>query len=338
MSEAVAMKRSPGVTAAAVVAILGSALSLLMAVLVLLSVVLVGSLPASRGGPALTGAALVAPILFYIALGAWGIATALGLFRLRPWSRISILIFSGLLICGCLLTTIVMLVIPIPIPPNSDLQASAIPMIRGIFVALFAVPCAVGVWWMIFFNLKSTREQFTGIAPPPLGIQGTMTPAPSQARPAGRPVSITIVACLYLLGVASLPYSLSGNYPLIVFNRLLWGGPAKAAFVGMAAIALYAGIGLFRMRPDARIVGIGLSAFNVLSSVFFVLMPGAGERFAAVLSVVNLPDAPNALTASSMLWIMKFSMLVGAGLSIAILWILIASKPAFERAAALSNR
>ncbi len=331
MSEANATKRSAGVTAAAVVAVLGSALSLLMAVLVLLSVVLTGSLPASRGGPALTGAALVGPVVFYLALGAWGIATALGLLRLRPWSRISILIFSGLLICGCLITTIVMLVIPIPIPPNSDLQASALPMIRGIFVALFAVPCAVGVWWMIFFNLKSTREQFTGIAPP-LGFQGTMTPAPS--RPAGRPVSITIVACLYLLGVASLPYSLSGNYPLIVFNRLLWGGPAKAAFVGMAAITLYAGIGLLRMRPDARIVGIGLSTFNVLSSVFFVLMPGAGERFAAVLSAVNVPNAPpSVLAASSMLWIMKFSMLVGAGLSVAVLWILISQKAAFEHPA-----
>lgn len=332
------MKRSAGVTAAAVVAIVGSALSLLMVALVLLSVVLVGSMPASRSGPTLTGAALIGPIVFYLASGAWGIATAMGLFRLRPWSRISILIFSGLLICVCLLITIVMLVIPIPIPPNSDLQASAIPAIRGILVALFAVPCAIGVWWMIFFNLKSTREQFTGIAQPPLGFQGTMTPAPSQARPAGRPVSITVVACLYILGVASLPYSLSGNYPLIVFNRLLWGGPAKAAYVAIAAIGLYVGIGLLRMRPDARIVGIGLSTFNVLNAVLFALMPGANERFAVFMSAVNVPNAPNVLSASSMLWIMKFSMLVGAGLSVGILWILIASKSAFERAAASSNR
>ncbi|HUQ98755.1 MAG TPA: hypothetical protein VM166_04815, partial [Gemmatimonadaceae bacterium] len=85
------MKRPWGVTAAAVVAILGAIFAFLFAAAGVAGPSLAPP-PSQQAGadPHLIylGAA------FFVAIGAALIATAVGLFRLRPWARISILAFA----------------------------------------------------------------------------------------------------------------------------------------------------------------------------------------------------------------------------------------------------
>jgi hypothetical protein len=278
--------------------------------------------------------AALGPILFYLALGGCGFATALGILKLRPWSRISMIIFGGFTVVSCVVTGLFMFFIPMPAVPNSNLTASDWFNVRVVMGAIFGIPAAIGVWWLVFFNLKSTREQFvtwdSSVAPiqqPVAGAAGIPLGAP-VARPT-RPVSITVVACLYLLGALSLPYALTGQHPTAFFGRLIWGRGAVAMVLLTFALTLYAGIGLLRLRPEARIIGICLTIYGILNSLLFVLMPGADGRFGAMIGSIQVPSV---FPMNTFLSIMKFSMLGGAAVSIVILWILFANKSAFQRA------
>lgn len=126
------MKRSGGVTASAVIAIIGSVLSLLVGGLVIVAAVMMSStpnLPTPEGQPALPIAPatilLVESILF-IGLGALGIACAVGLLRLKNWARICFIIFAGLLcfvsVMGTIGFFVAMLVIPQTIPPAQNVS------------------------------------------------------------------------------------------------------------------------------------------------------------------------------------------------------------------------
>ncbi len=53
-----------------------------------------------------------------LGLAAWGITTAVGLFRLRVWSRWSILVFSSLLAFMGGSTALMMAFIPLPPTPG----------------------------------------------------------------------------------------------------------------------------------------------------------------------------------------------------------------------------
>lgn len=328
------MKRSAGVVAAALVAMLGSAFMLLMALLTVLSVVLSRFLPQQNGIAAAGTAAVTAIALFYLALGGGGFATALGVLKLRPWARIPMIIFGGFTAFTCVFTGLLVFFIPMPAVPNSNLTPADWSHVRVVTVAMFAIPAAIGVWWLVLFNLRSTRQQFTAGAPaaaslpPPIPTDAASRPAVPAAGPA-RPVSITIIACLYLLGALSLPYTLMGNHPAIFLGRLVWGRSATALVLLTLAATLYAGIELLRLRPAARIVGICLTLYGVLNSLLFVLLPGADARFGEMMSTMQVPTV---LPMSAFLTIIRFSMLAGAAVSIVILWILIANKSVFRRA------
>jgi hypothetical protein len=329
------MKRSAGVTAAATVAMLGSALMLLTAALAGLSLVLVRHLPQQNGTVPMAAPAQAVSILFYLALGGCGFATALGLLKLRPWSRISMLIFGGFTLVVCIMTGLVLFFMPLPALPNSELSSSDWSSIRMIIVGMFAIPAAIGVWWLVYFNLKSTREQFAigVLTPAPVQqpiVAAAATPLGAPVARAARPVSITVVACLYLLGALSLPYALMmGQHPTAFFGRLIWGRSAVAVILVTFALTLYAGIGLLKLRPEAPIIGICLTGYGMLNSLLFVLLPGADGRFGDMMGSLEVPSV---FPMSTFLWIMKISMLGGAVVSIVILWILFANKSAFQRA------
>jgi hypothetical protein len=97
------MTRSAGVTVNAVVALLGSVLTMALGALMLFGMVF-----ALRSAPVeppkdfplpavyLKALMMLMP-LFYVLPAIWGICTGIGLLRLKNWARISIIVFGGLL-------------------------------------------------------------------------------------------------------------------------------------------------------------------------------------------------------------------------------------------------
>ena len=114
------MKKSFGVTASAIVALLGSLL--MLGLCVVLCLVLLLS-PGRGPMPPETKLGMVLGLGIFGFLGAWGTATAIGLLRLRNWGRVSILIFATLLaLTGVAATPAILL---IPAPPTAPPMESA---------------------------------------------------------------------------------------------------------------------------------------------------------------------------------------------------------------------
>ena len=111
------MKRPAGVTAAAIVAMLGS-----LCVLLVCAFMAAGLAMARRQAAdvAIPLAAVVVVVLIGLGLAGLGVATAVGLLKLKRWARTSILVFSGISGSISLLASIGMAFLPIPPSPDTS--------------------------------------------------------------------------------------------------------------------------------------------------------------------------------------------------------------------------
>lgn len=217
------MKRSGGVTASAVIAIIGSVLSILAGGLAIVAAVMMRftpNLPTPEGQPALPiapAAMLLVESILFIGLGALGIASAVGLLRLKNWARICFIVFGGLLcfvsVMGAIGFFVAMLVMPQTIPPEQNVSPGLIKGVLAVVLIFELMLAALGVWWLVFFNRRNVKAQFLEKA--------------EAATPRRGPLSITIIAWLLVVGGLSLPFQLLFSYPTIMFGFVLRGWPCE---------------------------------------------------------------------------------------------------------------
>jgi len=166
------MKRPAGVTVSAVIL---AVLSLLQIVLGL-GMALLGSLTHEKGSPAAALPGWIAIIMYelcalFLLIAAWGIATAIGLHRLRRWARYSTLIIGGLVaVCGLLMAAGGLIALFAPQLTAAGAATGSIHsaqfLVRavfGIMELLYLAVAAIGIWWLVYFNRKHVRMAF---APP----------------------------------------------------------------------------------------------------------------------------------------------------------------------------
>src|SRR5262249_6225820 len=156
------MKRPVGITVSAVIAIIGSAFSVLMGVLMVVSSIMTRNMPIPAPSPdqpvpPIAPAIMVSFIsIFYAGSGVWGTVSAIGLLRRRNWARICFAVFGGIL---CLLSAFGVLgslaaiwFVPQTLPAGNTVPPG---LLTGMFVAFGAIAllfAALGIWWMIYFN------------------------------------------------------------------------------------------------------------------------------------------------------------------------------------------
>src|SRR4051794_1490082 len=146
------MERSTGITLSAVIAIVGS--SLLLFGGAVYTFVLQAF---AAGEPSM---APMRPLFLSLGLcmlgfAGWGFATSVGLLRVQAWSRISIVVFSGLLTVACVISSIAALFDH----PEFDASNTAIAAFVAA-LAILAVLIGLGVSWLCFFNSVKTKAQF----------------------------------------------------------------------------------------------------------------------------------------------------------------------------------
>jgi hypothetical protein len=351
------------VTVIAILALIGSALLLLMAVLMAFAM-FVAPTPDTNDVPLppmfFKVFKVVLP-LFYALPAVWGIVTAVGLLGLRNWARISTIVFSVLLIVfGAfgMLTSMVFFLKP---PSGNGLDPKAAFFI-GVAMSVFAlVQIGIGIWWMVFFNRAEVKAQFL---PQPLPFQhsgqganpyaidprySTLVPPPglpaapdvpsAAPTPSGRPLSVSIIAWYLLAGCLFIPFSLFLHSPTALFVTILTGWRATVFFLALAAVHIYAGIALLRMKPAGRLVGMGYFIFTLLNIAVFYLAPGGHARF---IRFVNLQQSmfpwmrsaqANSLLYGDMTPFLIIGVIAGFAVSLAPLYFLAAAKPAFDKAA-----
>ena len=112
---------------------------------------------------AVTGLVVDQEKLLAVLLGCmslWGLATGVGLLRLQPWSRFSMLVFHSLL-CICAVSAVVLFVIIASSTPNKGIVT-----VHNLGVAIFVTACfvlismTIGVGGLLFFRRNDIRAHF----------------------------------------------------------------------------------------------------------------------------------------------------------------------------------
>ncbi|MGA2649287.1 MAG: hypothetical protein ABSF28_02130 [Terracidiphilus sp.] len=276
------MKRPSGVTFSAVLLVLGSLLQLLLAAMMALGAVLLQSQLGS-GGPTGTTAATQMPawmpifefamVAIFVALAAWGIVTAVGLFRMRRWARYSVLVIGGglaLLGLCSMLSMLFMLFVPLPVATGVDAsQGPSVQTVTRIIVGVvglfYAILCAVGVSWLVYFNLKKVRAAFAD--------------ATAELVTSRRPFLISVLAVLNLIGATGCLLMVFLPLPGVIFGWVFHGWEKAALYLVFAALEAAVGVGLWRMKKWGYQLTLGFMAFGLIQSVVYLVRPSLVLRY-----------------------------------------------------------
>jgi hypothetical protein len=304
------VKRPAGVVVSAVLLALVALGLLGMALLMAFAALMTKNLPAA-GGP---GAPPVPPWMmgfmlcvcaFFLALAAWGIATVAGLFGMRRWARISVLIIGGGMAAMGLISLASSLAIPylVPIPQSAGVDPARahaaqtiVRAVYGTIAGLYALVTALGVYWLVYFNLKRVREAFAGAAGGPggagsvgLAAMGT-TGIQVESR---RPVLISILAVLCLVGAPTCLAAAFLPFPATMLGFTLHGAAKVTLYVAFGGAQGAAGVGLWRMEEWGRRLELALLVLGLVNCVIYMVRPGLMVQASAeIYKSMSLPAPP----------------------------------------------
>jgi hypothetical protein len=270
------MKRSAGVTAAAILMLIGSVLSLLLfsamaaAIFMLSSKTWVRMLP----GPILRFEA--AKVSFRLGMflfgGVMGLLTGIGLLRLRNWARIATIVFASALILIIIPALLVALLVP-PYSPASS-NASLLHTYRVVLIIPTAISILIAGWWLPYFTSARVRGQFE---------------PDKWWNPTSDPVRIAawLMVVIGLIVLAGPIGHLPGIYFLFRSKRGITGN-----LVGLQALwSVIAAIGLLKLHHWAFAAATSAQVWAVVNGVMGIIGPirqqvgpisWAGVRYSSV--------------------------------------------------------
>lgn len=352
------MKRSGGVTAAAVVLFFGSGLLILFMGLGSLVLILPRPSNADQYFPA---ASLVGGLLFYGVFAAWGIITAVGILKLRPWARISILVMSGFAAVGILFAYLgIFLMAPI-MRQTPGMNPGFEKVFLVIWSVMLAIPLGISIWWFALFMLKSVRLQFAAegltasavVAQPPISVTTpphAQTPATNAAAmQAGAvlptsashkiPASIIVVAIFLLLGVPSMVYTMTFaihlHLPFVLLGIFVTGWKSTASLATMGIIQLVLGIALLRRKLWSLNSTIAYAIFAILNALLFLATPARKIYLSTFLQNYPVPQGlPPDFMQQLMRVVFPWSLIFGIALNLVALYFLWTRREAYRTACA----
>jgi hypothetical protein len=248
-----------GIGLSAVLTVLGSVVTLLLAGAMLFTLFIS---PSANGqmSPTLLKAVTIVMAAVFTALSGWGIATAIGIFTRRGWARISIIVFAALLTlmsAGGALSVAVM-----PFPPAPGLDPSIMTTVRLGIVAFYAVLTGIGVWWLVLFNRSGARNYFAWQEP---------------VRERAQPLSVMIIAWWLIGSSVLMAPSVIFRFPAVLMGVVLTGLPAMALYVVFATAQLWVGTSLLGMRRTALIGAIAYFTFAAVNGIVSLIGPAYPE-------------------------------------------------------------
>ncbi len=355
-------KASPGIRAAAIVALIGSGLSILLG----LFQISITSIPMpAPAGSAMPPGFMKFGMFFAAAMsfgfGAWGISSAVGLLRLRNWARISTLAYSAILVGFAALVIVLVLVMPLPPPPagqfprNGEFSpAEFTKSIRFFMAAFYLVPIAIGVWWLIFFTRPRVKAQFIPAPQPPsvfpphpcggvidIDTDRLPLPPPPPAIASRRPISLSIIGWYMIaVGFLMLPAIPFMRFPALVLGWSLTGRPAMFFYLVSAIVVAALGYGILELKPISRPLAIAYFVWGAVNSITMAFWPGSMARMQSVMDSIapggSTSSAQAAWTTQSAQFGLWFGAIFGALFSALIIWFLIREKSAFDSPRPLS--
>lgn len=266
------MSRPATVVVTTVLLTLGGLLCAAMAALMVLSFAIAPppETPAAQANPALMRFAMFFVVAFFGLIGLWQLGTAFGVWKLKPWGRVSLVVFAGLMVTFQAIGMLTVFFLPMP----TDVAGAADFMmaVRVFLFAFYALPVAIGIWWLVYFTRPSVKALFSpdGVVPPE----------------SPRPLSIVIMGWLLATTALLWPLAVYWQTPAILLWKVFTGWSAVLINTFWCAVTLYAGVGLLRWRMNAYYTAIALYAIGGVNTLIFWLLPGAAERAREMFSAM----------------------------------------------------
>jgi hypothetical protein len=245
-----------------------------------------------------------------LGLGFLGIVNGVGLLGLKNWARKTMVIGSGAAVVisvYCLYVSLALL----GVPPTAEMKPATAHLFWGSFFGISLLVFGVGLWFVIAFTRPSALASFVK---PPVQSAGAI------ASISTCPLPLALLAGFYVMGgiVAVLLLRVPDRIPDVVFAHALYGAPRLQYVLITTAVGIAAAIGLFRVKPWAIHLSIGLELFSISSHAVNLLQPKAMESLRAALIAmaehVSKPPGDPALS---------FRYLEGLGLCFGLLLLLI---------------
>ena len=322
------MNRSVGVTVAAIVVLFGSGLTVLAGAMTLFASS--SDLPVPENQVHFLKYFMVFVSLVLFAAGAWGIASGKALMRLQEWSRVSMLVFSALLVFLCIPGLLMFLFMPFPPPgsaPSPELSKDMLAATRIFIIVIYGILAALGVWWLYFFNKQSTKDQFLKVKIP--GMEGM--PGAGVISPYTRPLSITLIAWYLLISAFVGVLGLSVNPPVFFLGNFFRGTIASLLMLALALVQSLIGFGLLKLRPWGRTLAIYYFQFLIFNSLTTVLIPGTQARFEQAMNdMLQDMQGVSGTAAPAMHFPIWYGVVFAVPLLGLLLWIVVSRKEVFQ--------
>jgi len=255
------MQKWIAIRAGAVVAMAGSAATLLLSVAMAAALLFAPMRNSGPFPPNLMKAVGCVMAALFAGAGTWGICAGVGVFRRRNWARISMVVFAGLLAFFGGTGALTMLLVSFPV--NADVDPRFAGILRTSMVGFYLAMTAVGAWWLILFNRQAAKQYFAE--------GGAVT---ESARP------LSIGAIGWYLVISAIGTAACGVFrvPTILFGYVVTGWTTLAVCTILTAIQLYLGAGLLQLDERARVWTIVFLCGIAGNGLAVAAAPGAAER------------------------------------------------------------
>jgi hypothetical protein len=334
------MKRSGGVTVAAVVLFFGSGLLALFALIAIASAALIPSPPAVRYAQLLG-------LAFYAGFAAWGIATGVGILQLRCWARISTIVMSAVAIFFCVCGAIGLTLVPMILRQTPDMPSAFGTIAVTVGAVMLLIPLAIAIWWLVLFTRKRVVVEFAirGAAQPSLASLESPPPMPSSSPPqhptapgaVGIPISIRIITIFLIIGggiaLLSVQFAIHTNVPTMLLGVLVQGRRTWAFLAVLAVVQLGVCIAILKRRLWALDALIVVLLFGIVNTILFALSPSRNAVFDRVMRAESLPPGVNLSAMRDVMnTVFPVSMGLGVVLTAVMLYFLLTRRKAFRAA------
>lgn len=271
---------------------------------------------------------MLAVAVFYAALAAWASLTVIGILRLRSWARYSILIIGGGIAVFSFfagIATLLSRTMLVAQQPNADPRIVAV--VFFFVTAFYLMFAAIGVWWLIYFNLRPIRELFS--------IARFQIPSPvdTAVTPEPVPTPIKIIAGFLLVGAVFCLLGIFLPFPAFFLGFILPPTVAHFLYVAFAAVASSAGYGLLRLKEPARLLTMAFLLLGFCNLVMSALPWYQSKLQTYTAQIIHsmplLPgQPPPPVTYGSTLFL--FSALIGLIIYGVVFWFLHRHRAAFK--------
>jgi hypothetical protein len=337
--------RPVGVIVAAIVLGLLGCMGLFASFSILAAALFVHSAQTAQYPPGMVGVQIAMGFVTLL-VSAFCVLVVIGLFQMKSWARIGILILGGFITVVYGLAGIGFIAFGLSSlvnTPNPGAPNVTPAVMRAAFLGMgvmFFLLALVGVWWLVYFNLRRIRELFA---------TGALVAAPESAEsfagaavaPPARQRSVTeiLLICLavvYMLGALNGPILVAFHWPLFFFGVVLRGTAGAVCALLMSALSLAVGIGLLRRAKPAWFGAIALQVVGVLSGLL-LFVPSVRATMVAYQQEIQqrifswMPASQLGNPYVQTPGIFLFSAVFGLVLALAILWFLLRARPLFEK-------